>query len=164
MAASDGDHVKEILTPLGLPFRTVPRARLRFPSGEQVEFDLEEVIDFGPPIGGFRAWLGAVNAAREGRWVVRFADGSILGFRREELRRVRGTEAGAELSLGDEARALPVREADVLSYGPEPEGVRPWLGRLAHGRGEAWVRLRDGRELLFPIGGGPHVVIVDPRP
>lgn len=139
------------------------RARLKFASGEQREFELDEVADFGPPITGFRAWLGAVNASREGRWVIRFRDDSLLGFRREELRRVRMTDAGAELALGEEQRPLPVREADVLSYGPDPEGLRAWLGRLAHGEGEAWLRFRDGREERFAIGGGPHVTILEPR-
>lgn len=139
------------------------RVRLKFATGEQREFELEEVLDFGPPIGGMRAWLGAVNASRTGRWVIRFRDDSLLGFRREELRRVRMTEAGAELLLGDEQRPLTIREAEVASFGPEPDDVRAWLGRLAHGTGEAWVRFRDGREERFPIGGGPHVTILEPR-
>lgn len=140
------------------------RARLRFVSGEELELDLDEVVEYGPTIAGFRAWLGAVNASREGRWVIHFADGLILGFRREELKRIRITDTGAELALGDEPRAVSLRENEVTSYGPEPEGVRSWLGRLAHGSGEAWLRLKDGRELRFPIGGGPHVTITEPRP
>ncbi len=139
------------------------RARLRFASGDPIEIDVDEVLDYGPPIAGFRAWLGAVNASRSGAWVIRFADGSLLGFRREELRRVRLSEAGAELTLGEEQRPLPLREREVVTYGPEPEGVRAWLGRLAHGRGEAWIRLRGGSELRFAIGHGPHVTFVDPR-
>ncbi len=138
------------------------RARLRFPSADQLEFDLDQVVDYGPPIAGFRAWLGAVSASREGRWVIRFADDRVLGFRREELQRIRITDAGTELVLGGQQRALPVRESEVVSYGPEPEGVRAWLGRLAHGSGEAWVRLRDGRELRFAIGNGPHVTLIEP--
>ncbi len=138
------------------------RARLRFASGEQLEFELDDVVDYGPPIGGFRAWLGAVNAVREGRWVIRFADERILGFRREELRRIRITDATVELVLGAEERAVVVREAEVASYGPEPGGLRAWLGRLAQGSGEAWVRLSDGRELRFPIGSGPHVAVLEP--
>lgn len=141
----------------------VPRARLKFADREPLEFDLEDVVAHGPSIVGFRAWLGAVNASREGRWIVRFRDDSLLGFRREELRRVRMTDAGAELLLGDAEHPLPVREADVVSYGPEPEGLRAWLGRLAHGEGEAWLRFRDGREERFAVGGGPHVTILEPR-
>lgn len=141
----------------------MPRARLRFASGEQLEFELDDVVDYGPPITGFRAWLGAINASREGRWVIRFHDERVLGFSRAELRRIRLTEAGAELVLGEEQRALPVREDEVVSYGPEPEGVRAWLGRLANGHGEAHVRLRDGRELRFPIGDGPHVTVLEPK-
>jgi hypothetical protein len=41
-------------------------------------------------------------------------------------------------------------------------GARAWLGRLAHGKGEAWINLRDGRELRFAIGDGPHVSFRDP--
>jgi len=55
---------------------------------------------------------------------------------------------------------VDIDENDVRSYGPEPEGIRPWLGRLAHGSGEAWVRLRDGTEARFAIGGGPHVTLI----
>jgi len=139
------------------------RARLRFTEGEPIEIELDDVVDFGPEVRGFRAWLGAVNASREGRWIIRFADERVLGFRREELRRVRVTPAGAELTLGDDGRVLPIREDEVASYGPEPEGVRAWLGRLAHGSGEAWLRLRDGREHRFAIGGGPHVAFVEPK-
>lgn len=139
----------------------MPRARLRFADGHELEFELEDVVEYGPPVTGFRAWLGAVNASREGRFVIRFADDAILGFRRDELLRLRVTPEGAELALGD--HQLTVREADVASYAPEPEGVRAWLGRLAQGSGEARVLLRDGRELRFPIGGGPHVSVREPK-
>ncbi len=138
------------------------RARLRFPAGEPFEVDLDEVAAYGPEIRGFRAWLGAVSASDQGRWVIRFADDAVLGFQRAELRRIRLTPAGADLTLGDGSRTLAVAEKDVVSFGPEPEGVRAWLGRLAHGKGEAWIRLRDGRELRFAIGDGPHVSFRDP--
>ncbi|MEX2047240.1 MAG: hypothetical protein WEE03_08740 [Chloroflexota bacterium] len=140
------------------------RARLRFPSGDPVEVDLDQVVAFGPEITGFRAWLGAVSASAEGRWLLRFADETVLGFQRGELKRIRLTPDGADLTLGDEPRTLTVAEKDVVSFGPEPEGVRAWLGRLAHGTGEAWVRLRDGREIRFKIGDGPHVSFRDPAP
>lgn len=139
------------------------RARLRFPDGGPIEVELDQIVAYGPEVGGFRAWLGAVNASREGRWVIRFADDQLLGFRRDELRRVRVTPAGVELTLGDDEHVLPVREDEVASYGPEPEGVRAWLGRLAHGSGEAWLRLRDGTEHRFAIGGGPHVAFIEPK-
>lgn len=141
------------------------RARLRFTSGAPIELDLSEVVDFGPPVTGFRAWLGAVYASTEGRWVIRIGDGEeVLGFRREELRRVRLTPEGADLTLGD-GQEVTVRESDVRSYGPEPDDVRSWLGRLAHGDGEAYVWFRDGRELRFAIGRdhGPHVSFLEPR-
>jgi len=140
----------------------VTRARLRFASGDPVEVDLDQVAAFGPEIRGFGAWLGAVAASDHGRWVIRFSDETVLGFQRGELKRVRLTAAGADITLGDEPRTLTVIEKDVVSYGPEPEGVRAWLGRLAQGRGEAWIRMRDGSELRFPIGGGPHVSFRDP--
>ena len=136
------------------------RARLRFPEGDPIELALEEVLEYGPPVPGFRAWLGAVFASATGRWIIRFADDEILGLRRDELTRVRVTADGAELTFGE--RTVAVREADVRSYAPEPEGVRSWLGRLAHGSGDAWIRLRDGRELRFAIGNGPHVSFIEP--
>lgn len=141
----------------------MPHARLRFATGEPIEFALADVVAYGPPIAGFRAWLGAVFASRGGAYVIRFADGTVLPFRREELKRVRLTADGAECAFGEppHQQMLPMREADVVSYGPEPDDVRAWLGRLAQGSGEAWVRLADGRELRFPIGDGPHVQIVD---
>lgn len=138
------------------------RARLTFPQGDPLEFPLDEVAAFGPEIAGFRAWLGAVFASTEGRWIIRLGDDEILGFRRDELKRVRATPLGAELTLGDNDEAVPVSEADVRSYGPEPQGVRAWLGRLAHGRGDAWIRFRDGHELRFAIGNGPHVRLLEP--
>lgn len=140
------------------------RARLRFAHGDPVELDLAEIVDFGPPVAGFRAWLGAVYASTDGRWVIRLGEDTVLGFRRDELRRVRLTPDGAELTLGD-GQAVTVREADVRSYGPEPDDVRSWLGRLAHGEGEAYVWMRDGRELRFAIGTdhGPHVAFLEPR-
>ncbi len=138
------------------------RARLRFPSGDPIEVDLAEVIDFGPEIRGFRAWLGAVSASDHGRWVIRFADETVLGFERSELKRIRVTPDGADITLGDEPRTLTVAEKDVASYGPEPDGVRAWLGRLAHGKGEARIRMRDGSEVRFAIGDGPHVTFRDP--
>jgi hypothetical protein len=140
----------------------VTRARLRFPAGDPVEVELAEVESYGPEISGFRAWLGAVSASDQGRWVIRFADETALGFQRSELKRIRLTPAGADITLGDEPRSLTVAEQDVVSFGPEPEGVRAWLGRLAHGKGEAWIRMRDGRELRFAIGDGPHVSFRDP--
>lgn len=138
------------------------RARLRFPAGDPIEFDLDEVTGFGPEVRGFRAWLGAVSAADRGRWVIRFSDETVLGFERGELKRIRLMPDGADLTLGDEPRTLTLKEKDVVSFGPEPEGARAWLGRLAHGTGEAWIRLRDGRELRFNIGNGPHVSFRDP--
>ncbi len=141
----------------------MPRARLRFANREPLEFALEEVVDYGPMVRGLRAWLGAVFASREGAFVVRFRDGSVLPFRREELKRVQLTDDGAECALGEPPRqqVLSIREAEVASYGPEPQDVRSWLGRLAHGSGEAWVRLADGSVLRFPMGDGPHVAIVE---
>jgi len=136
------------------------RARLRFPDGDPIEVVLEDVLEYGPPVPGFRAWLGAVFASATGRWIIRFADDEILGLRRDELKRIRVTADGAELTLGE--RTIAVRQADVRSYAPEPEGVRAWLGRLAHGSGDAWIRLSDGRELRFAIGNGPHVSFVEP--
>jgi hypothetical protein len=138
------------------------RARLTFPQGDPIEFPLDDVTAFGPEIGGFRAWLGAVFASAEGRWVIRLADDEVLGFRRTELKKVRATPVGAELTLGNDDEAVPVREADVASYGPEPQGVRAWLGRLAHGHGDAWIRFNDGHELRFALGNGPHVRLVEP--
>ena len=136
------------------------RARLRFVEGDPIELVLEEVVEYGPPVPGFRAWLGAVFASATGRWIIRFADDEILGLRREELSRIKATPDGAELTFGE--RTVAVREADVRSYTPEPEGVRSWLGRLAHGSGDAWIKLRDGRELRFAIGNGPHVSYIEP--
>jgi len=140
----------------------VTRARLRFPAGDPIEIELDDVVAYGPEIGGFRAWLGAVSASDQGRWVIRFADETVLGFQRSELKRIRLTPTGADITLGDEPRTLTVPESDVVSFGPEPEGARAWLGRLAHGKGEAWIKLRDGRELRFAIGDGPHVSFRDP--
>lgn len=136
------------------------RARLRFPHGDPLEFEIDDVSGYGPEVTGFRAWLGAAFASTEGRWVVRFSDDRALGFGREELKRVRVTPQGISLVLGAEERVVDVNESDVESYGPEPEGVRSWLGRLAHGTGEAWIRLNDGTEMRFPIGGGPHVTFI----
>ena len=62
------------------------RARLTFPQGDPIEFPLDEVAAFGPDITGFRAWLGAVYACAEGRWVIRLVDDEVLGFRRAELK------------------------------------------------------------------------------
>ena len=138
------------------------RARLRFPSGDPIEVDLDQVAAFGPEIRGFRAWLGAVAASDQGHWLIRFADETILGFQRSEVMRIRLTPEGAEITLGDEPRTLSIVEKDVVSFGPESAGVRAWLGRLAHGTGEAWIRMRDGRELRFAIGNGPHVTFRDP--
>lgn len=140
------------------------RARLRFPRGDPVDVDLDRVAAFGPEIKGFRPWLGAVSASDQGRWLIRFADETVLGFQRGELKRIRLTAAGADLTLGDEPRTVSVAEVDVVSYGPEPSGVRSWLGRLAHGTGEAWIRMDDGSELRFAIGDGPHVSFRDPAP
>jgi len=138
------------------------RARLTFAQGDPIEFPLEEVVAYGPEIGGFRAWLGAVYASAEGRWVIRIGDDLVLGFRRDELKRIRATPEGAELTLG-EADAVPLREAEVTAFGPEPDGVRAWLGRLAHGGGgDAWIRFADGHELRFAIGNGPHVKLLEP--
>ncbi len=136
------------------------RARLRFVSGDPLEFDLADVRAYGPEIGGLRPWLGAVYASTEGRWLIRFDDERILGFRRDELRRVRVTPQGISLVLGPKEDVVDVPEAEVRSYGPEPEGLRAWLGRLAHGTGEAWIRFADGGEARFPIGGGPHVTFI----
>ena len=138
------------------------RARLRFAAGDPIELELDEVAAYGPEITGFRAWLGAVSASDQGRWVIRFADETVLGFQRSELRGVRLTPTGADITLGVEPRTLTVVEKDIVSYAPEPTGVRAWLGRLAHGRGEAWIRMRDGRELHFAVGDGPHVSFRDP--
>jgi hypothetical protein len=140
----------------------VTRAQLRFPRGDPVEVDLDQIAAFGPEIGGFRAWLGAVSASDHGRWVIRFADETVLGFQRSELKRIRLTPAGADITLGDEPRTLTVLEKDVASFGPEPQGPRAWLGRLAHGTGEAWIHMKDGREVRFAIGDGPHVTFRDP--
>jgi len=140
----------------------VTRARLRFSSGDPVEIDLDQVVAFGPEVRGFRAWLGAISASDRGRWVIRFADETVLGFQRSEVKRIRLTPDGADITLGGEPRSLGVAERDIVSYGPEPEGARAWLGRLAHGSGEAWIRMRDGSELRFPIGDGPHVSFRDP--
>lgn len=140
------------------------RARLTFAVGDPIEFSLDDVLAHGPQIRGFRAWLGAVFASSSGRWVIRISGDAALGFRREELRRVRLTASGAELTLGEEnaQRVLAVREAEVVAYGPEPDDLRSWLGRLAHGSGEAWLRFADGRELRFTIGDGPHVRFLEP--
>ncbi|HEV2011395.1 MAG TPA: hypothetical protein VGS17_10280 [Candidatus Limnocylindria bacterium] len=138
------------------------RARLTFPQGDPIEFPLEEVAAFGPDIAGFRPWLGAVFASAEGRWLIRVGDDEVLGFRRTELKRVRATPEGAELTLGDSDEPIPLREVDVRSYGPEPKDVRSWLGRLAHGQGDAWIRFIDGHELRFAIGNGPHIRFLEP--
>jgi len=136
------------------------RARLKFPHGDPLEFDLDEVAEFGPEIRGFRAWLGAVHASTEGRYLIRFDDDRVLGFARDELKRAKIRPDGIELTLGSDDHAVPVEEGEVRSYGPEPDGIRAWLGRLAHGSGEAHVRLADGTEMRFPIGGGPHVTFL----
>lgn len=138
------------------------RARLSFPEGDPLEFPLEAVAAFGPEIPGFRAWLGAVNASTEGRWLIRLGEDELLGFRRDELKRVRATPEGAELTLGPADEVVPLRESDVTSYGPEPIGIRAWLGRLAHGTGDAWIRFADGSELRFTLGNGPHVRLLEP--
>jgi hypothetical protein len=143
----------------------VTRARLRFPSGDPIELELDDVAAYGPEIAGFRAWLGAVSASDQGRWVIRFADETVLGFQRSEVRRIRLTPGGAEITVGtpqQEPRTLSVVENDVVFFGPDPVGARAWLGRLAHGKGEAWIRMRDGRELRFAVGQGPHVSFRDP--
>jgi hypothetical protein len=140
------------------------RARLAFPVGDPLELRLDDVVAYGPPIPGFRPWLGAVFASAAGRWVIRIGEDEILGFTREELRRVRMTAAGAELTLGrGEGRTIAVPEAAVTAYGPEPTDLRSWLGRLAHGTGDAWLRFADGHELRFPIGNGPHLTLLEPR-
>jgi len=136
------------------------KARLRFPHGDPLQFELDDVVGHGPEIGGFRAWLGAVYASPQGRWVIHFTDDRILGFGRDELKKVRVTPQGVSLVLGENEQAIDVKEDEVRSYAPEPADVRSWLGRLAHGTGEAWVRLRDGSEMRFPIGGGPHVTFI----
>jgi hypothetical protein len=136
-------------------------ARLRFAQGEPIEIDLDDVVAFGPEISGFRAWLGAVNASRDGQFLIRFTDERLLGFRRDEVRRMRLTSDGAEMTVGEDPRALPIREDEVVWYGPEPQGVRAWLGRVAHGKGDAWVRLGDGTEVRFPLGDGPHVTFIE---
>ena len=136
------------------------KARLRFPIGDPLEFDLDAVAEFGPEIRGFRAWLGAVHASTEGRYLIRFDDDRVLGFTRDELKRAKIRPEGIELTLGAEEHAIPIEEQHVRSYGPEPEGIRTWLGRLAHGSGEARVSLADGTEMRFPIGGGPHVSFI----
>lgn len=138
------------------------RARLTFPQGDPIDFPLEEITAFGPEVTGFRPWLGAVFASAEGRWLIHLGDDEVLGFRRNELKRIRATPDGAEFTLGDGDEPIPVREADVTSYGPEPTDVRSWLGRLAHGRGDAWIRFVDGHELRFAIGNGPHVRFLEP--
>lgn len=127
-----------------------------------MEFALEDVAAFGPEITGFRAWLGAVYASTEGRWIIRLGEDELLGFRRDELKRVRLTSEGAELTLGPQEEVVPIRETDVAAYSPEPAGIRPWLGRLAQGTGEAWIRFSDGTDLRFAIGNGPHVKVLEP--
>lgn len=139
------------------------KARLSFPQGDPIEFVLDDVSAFGPPITGFRAWLGAVFASADGRWLIRIGEDEVLGFRRHELRRIRTTADGAELTFGSQdAEPIRVLEADVSSFGPEPTDIRSWLGRLAHGTGEAWIRFTDGHELRFAIGNGPHVRFLEP--
>ena len=101
----------------------VTRARLRFPVGDPIEVDLDEIAAYGPEITGFRAWLGAVSASDQGRWMIRFADETVLGFQRGELKRIRLTPDGADFTIGDEPRTLSVAEKDVVSFGPEPEGA-----------------------------------------
>jgi len=140
----------------------VTRAQLRFPRGDPVEVELDQIAAFGPEIAGFRAWLGAVAASDRGRWLIHFRDETVLGFQRSELKRIRLTPSGADITLGDEPRTLTVAEKDVESFGPDPQGARAWLGRLAHGTGEAWIRMKDGREMRFAIGDGPHVSFRDP--
>lgn len=135
---------------------------MKFAQGEAIEFFLDDVVDYGPEITGFRAWVGAVVASPEGRWVIRFADDTLLGFRRNELKRARLIDDGVELTLGgDEPRGVAVTERDVVSYGPEPAGVRAWIGRLPHADHEAWLRLRDGHELRFQAGDGPHISFLE---
>ncbi len=104
----------------------------------------------------------AVLPRRDGHTVIRFADETVLGFQRSELKRIRLTPSGADITLGEQPRTLTVLEKDVVAFGPDPVGARAWLGRLAHGRGEAWIRMRDGRELRFAVGDGPHVSFRDP--
>ncbi|CAN5246644.1 hypothetical protein BH18CHL2_BH18CHL2_01180 [soil metagenome] len=137
------------------------RARLRFPQGDPIEVELSDVVGYGPEIRGFRAWLGAVAASADGRWVIHLREDELVGFRRDELKRVRLTDDGADLTLGPGSDVVHVAVADVRDFGPEPAGVRSWLGRLAHGTGEAWLRLADGRELRFKIGDGPHIAFVE---
>ena len=140
------------------------KARLTFPVGDPMEFRLDDVVAFGPAVPGFRAWLGAVYASADGRWLIRFGEDEVLGFRRSELTRIRATPDGAELTLGGATgEPIPVRATDVTSYGPEPTDVRSWLGRLAHGTGDAWIRFADGHELRFPIGNGPHIRFLEPK-
>ena len=140
------------------------RARLTFPQGDPIEFPLGDVAAFGPQIGGFRSWLGAVYASADGRWIIRFGEDEFLGFRRSELKRIRATPEGAELTLGDAgSEPIAVRETEVVSYGPEPADLRSWLGRLAHGHGDAWIRFGDGRELRFALGSGPHIRFIEPK-
>src|SRR5437899_443550 len=113
--------------------RRVTRARLRFPSGDPIEVDLDEVAAYGPEITGFRAWLGAVSASDQGRWVIRFADETVLGFQGSELKRMRLTPTGADITLDDAPRTLTVGEAEVVSFVTEPADARACLGRLADG-------------------------------
>src|SRR5258708_39605446 len=101
------------------------RARLSFPEGDPVEFPLEEVASFGPEIGGFRAWLGAVNASAEGRWLIRIGEDELLGFRRDELKRICATPHGAEPTLRPTDGGVPGPETHGNSYGPRPIGVPP---------------------------------------
>jgi hypothetical protein len=99
------------------------RARLRFVSGDPLEFDLDDVVAYGPDIEGLRPWLGAVYASPIGQWVIRFDDDRVLGFRRDELKKVRVTPQGISLVLGANEDAVDVPEDQVRSYGPEPEGA-----------------------------------------
>ncbi len=102
------------------------RARLRFPVGDPIEVELDEVATYGPEITGFRAWLGAVSASDQGRWVIRFTDETVLGFQRAEIKRIRLTPDGADITLGEEPRTLP------------RTGGRPrmaWASRARKGRG-----------------------------
>ena len=94
------------------------RARLRFPSGNPIEVELDDVAAYGPEITGFRAWLGAVSASDQGRWVIRFADETVLGFQRSELKRIRLTPSGADITLGakEAARTLTAVENDGWRY------------------------------------------------
>lgn len=132
------------------------RARLRFLQGQPLEFDLDDVVGYGPGIKGFRAWLGAVFASAEGRWVIRFTDERVLGFRREDVQKVRVTPQGISLVLGDDQAVVDIEERDVRSYGPEPEGVRAWLGgwrTVAVRRGSACgtAERRSSRSAVAPI-------------